>query len=184
MAKYTKFEELPVWKEAARLYNRVLDLLEEPGIALSPGFRNQLDRAALSVSNNIAEGFERVTTSELLSFLAIARGSGGEVRSMMAVVKDRPKLKPHLRLLQDIRALAESCARQLTAWTTSLEGSPVQGKRHMRPVDRQRREAVEKARKFREDFLRSLKPDHPLYHSSEARAARGEPDSEQQTTGG
>ncbi len=75
MSKYTKFEELPVWKEAARLYNRVLDLLEEPGVPLTPGFRNQLDRAALSVSNNIAEGFERVTTNELLSFLAIARGS-------------------------------------------------------------------------------------------------------------
>jgi len=54
MAKYTKFEELPVWQEAARLYNRVLDLLEEPGVPLTPGFRNQLDRAALSVSNNIA----------------------------------------------------------------------------------------------------------------------------------
>src|ERR1017187_5866633 len=94
MSKYTKFEELPVWKEAARLYNRVLDLLEEPGVPLTPGFRNQLDRAALSVSNNIAEGFERVTTNELLAFLAIARGSGGEVRSMMAVVKDRPRLKP------------------------------------------------------------------------------------------
>ena len=124
MAKYTKFEELPVWKEAARLYNRVLDLLEEPGVPLTPGFRNQLDRAALSVSNNVAEGFERVTTNELLAFLAIARGSGGEVRSMMAVVKDRPRLKPHIRHLQDIRTLAESCALQLTAWTGSLELRP------------------------------------------------------------
>ena len=135
MSKYTKFEELPVWKEAARLYNRVLDLLEEPSVPLTPGFRNQLDRAALSVSNNIAEGFERVTTNELLSFLAIARGSGGEVRSMMAVVKDRPRLKPHLRHLQEIRVLAESCARQLTAWTSSVEGSPVQGKRHLPAPD-------------------------------------------------
>ncbi|MEJ0088932.1 MAG: four helix bundle protein [Limisphaerales bacterium] len=47
------------------LYNRVLDLLEEPRVPLTPGFRNQLDRAALSISNNIAEGFERVTTNEL-----------------------------------------------------------------------------------------------------------------------
>ena len=61
MAKYQKFEDLPVWQEGARLYNRVLDLLEEPHLPLSPGYRNQLDRAALSVSNNIAEGFERVT---------------------------------------------------------------------------------------------------------------------------
>ena len=65
--RLTKFEDLPVWKEAAaRLYNRVLDLLEEPGVSLTPGFRNQLDRAALSVSNNIAEGFERVTTNEVV----------------------------------------------------------------------------------------------------------------------
>ena len=55
MPKYEKFEDLPVWQEAARLYNRVLDLLEEPGVPLSPGFRNQLDRAALSVSNHVAE---------------------------------------------------------------------------------------------------------------------------------
>jgi four helix bundle protein len=175
MAKYTKFEELPVWKEAARLYNRVLDLLEEPGVPLTPGFRNQLDRAALSVSNNIAEGFERVTTNELVAFLAIARGSGGEVCSMMAVVKDRPRLKPLLRHLQEIRALAESCARQLTAWTGSLEASPVQGKRHLAVPDRERREVADKARSFRLNFLRSLKPTHPLYTSPEARAARGEP---------
>ena len=58
MAKYGRFEELPVWQEAVRLYNTVLDLLEVPGVALSPGFRNQLDRAALSVSNkNPAKAF-------------------------------------------------------------------------------------------------------------------------------
>jgi four helix bundle protein len=176
MPKYTKFEDLPVWQEAARLYNRVLDLLEEPGVPLTPGFRNQLDRAALSVSNNVAEGFERVTTSELLSFLAIARGSGGEVRSMMAVIKNRPKLRAHVRHLQEIRALAESCARQLTAWTGSLEASPVQGKRHLSAQVRQQHEAADKARAFRLNFLRGLKPGHPLYSSTEARAARGEPD--------
>jgi len=174
MPKYEKFEDLPVWQEAARLYNRVLDLLEEPAVPLTPGFRNQLDRAALSVSNNIAEGFERVTTNELNAFLAIARGSAGEVRSMMAVVKDRPKLKPVVRRLQEIRSLAESCARQLTAWTTAIEDSPVQGKRHLTGEMREKREATLKARDFRQNFLRNLKPEHPLYGSMEARAARGE----------
>src|SRR5207248_9955989 len=97
---------------------------EEPNLPLTSGFRNQLDRAALSISNNIAEGFERMTTRELLSFVPIARGSGGEVRSMVAVVKDGRRLKPFLRHLQEIRSLAESCARQLTAWTSSIEDSP------------------------------------------------------------
>ncbi len=174
MPKYDKFEDLPVWQEAARLYNRVLDLLEEPNVPLTSGFRNQLDRAALSVSNNIAEGFERVTTKELTAFLAIARGSAGEVRSMMAVVKDRPKLQPILRQLQEIRSRAESCARQLTAWTASIENSPVQGKRHLTGAVKQQREIVQKTKDFRLNFLRNLKPEHPLYNSSEARLARGE----------
>jgi four helix bundle protein len=174
MPKYQSFEDLPVWKEAAKLYNRVLDLLEEPNLPLSHSFRSQLDRAALSISNNVAEGFERVTTKELLSFLAIARGSGGEVRSMVAVVRDRPKLKPLVGRLREIRELAESCVRQLTAWTASIEGSEIQGKRHLGGSERRSRQAAQAAKDFRLNFLRNLKPEHPLYKSAEARAARGE----------
>ena len=176
MAKYTKFEELPVWQEAARLYNRVLDLVEEPGVPLTSGFRDQMERAALSVSNNIAEGFERATNRELLAFLAIARGSSGEVRSMIAVVKDRPKLKSRAQHLREFRALAESCSRQLNAWIGSLEASAVQGNRQLGSQQRGEREVAEKARKFRLNFLRNLAPTHPLFTSAEARAARGEPD--------
>jgi four helix bundle protein len=174
MAKYQHFEELPVWQTAAKLYNVVLDLLEEPGVPLTPGFRNQLDRAALSVSNNIAEGFERSTTAELQSFIAIARGSAGEVRSMMAVVKDRPKLKKHVAALQNIRSLAESCARQLTGWAGSIDKLPFEGRRQMPAKTREGREKQQSARDFRLNFLRDLKPTHPLYNSTEAREARGE----------
>lgn len=176
MAKYEHFEELPVWQEAKRLYNVVLDLLEEPGVPLTPGFRNQLDRAALSVSNNIAEGFERATTNELQAFIAIARGSAGEVRSMMAVVHDRPKLRPIVRQLQQIRTLAESCARQLTGWSGSIEKLPFEGRRHLPEKERTTRAVSQKAKDFRLNFLRGLKPGHPLYPSPEARAARGEPE--------
>jgi four helix bundle protein len=173
MAKYERFEDLPVWQEAARLYNAVLDLLEMPGAPLSPGFRNQLDRAALSVSNNVAEGFERSTTAELPAFIAIARGSAGEVRSMMAVVKDRAKLKAHATELQGIRAMAESCCRQITGWEGSIQKLPFQGPRHLPEKERRSREETKKVDDFRLGFLRSLKPEHPLYHTREARAARG-----------
>jgi len=180
MAKYQRFEELPVWQEAARLYNAVQDLLETAGLPLSTGFRNQLDRAALSISNNVAEGFERVSTAELLQFLGIARGSAGEVRSMMAVVANRPKLKPFARDLLHIRTLAESCARQIGGWLESIEKSPVQGKRHLTPQNREQKRIADKAAEFRLNFLRNLKPDHPLYKSPEARAARGEKDEHHQ----
>jgi four helix bundle protein len=49
--------------------------------------RDQIERAALSVANNIAEGFERGTTQELITFLYIARGSAGEVRSMCCLIE-------------------------------------------------------------------------------------------------
>jgi len=174
MAKYQTFEELPVWREAARLYNRVLDLLEEPNLPLSSGFRNQLDRAALSISNNVAEGFERLTTSELISFLAIAKGSGGEVRSMLAVIMDRPRLRPFIQRLREIGELAESCGRQLGAWMGSIEDSPVKGRRHLDAKTRRARQLSQAAEEYRLRFLRNLKPEHPLYRSAEARAARGE----------
>lgn len=175
MARYERFEDLPVWQEAGRLYNAVLDLLELP-TQLTPGFRNQLDRAALSVSNNIAEGFERSTTRELLSFIAIARGSSGEVRSMISVVKNRPKLRLHAPALEGIYALAKSCARQLNAWAKSVEASPVEGNRRLSADQRESRRQAQAAGEYRLRFLRNLQSTHPLYNSSEARAARGEPE--------
>jgi four helix bundle protein len=174
MAKYQHFEELPVWQEAAKLYTATLDLLEGSGVPLTSGFRGQLDRAALSVSNNIAEGFERATTAELLSFIAIARGSAGEVRSMILVVRGRPEVKEYASSLDRIRILAESCSRQLTGWSVAVERLPFQGRRQLPDREKSVRESIEKAREFRQQFLRNLKPNHPLYRSREACQARGE----------
>lgn len=175
MAKYEHFEQTPAWQEAARLYNLVLDLLETHGSRFSSGFRNQLDRAALSVSNNIAEGFDRRTTSELEQFLGTARGSASEVRSMCLVVHQRPGLGPALASLRGVIASAESCAWQLTAWLAAVEAGPIQGRRTLDPQTRQQRRPKQAAADYRLRFLRGLKPDHPLYHSPEARAALGEP---------
>ena len=121
MAVYARFEDLPVWQEAARLYNSALDLLQSQKLLLGPGWRLQFERAALSVSNNIAEGFERLTPNELRNFLVIARGSAGEVRSMVGVVVRRRETQPHVVQLQEIRNIAESCARQQGAWLQSID---------------------------------------------------------------
>jgi four helix bundle protein len=174
MPKYERFEDLPVWQEAAKLYNCALDFLEKPNLPVSSGFRGQLDRAALSVSNNIAEGFWRITTAELISFLGIARGSAAEVCSMIAVVAKRPKLGQFAGDFARIQQTAESCGRQLSAWMGAIEESPVQGKRHLSGREREKRETEQNARNFRTQFLRNLKPNHPLYNTPEAKAARGE----------
>jgi four helix bundle protein len=174
MAKYQRFEEVPAWQAAAELYNRVLDLFEEPNVPVTGTFRNQMERAALSVSNNIAEGFERSTTGELVSFLAIGRGSAGEVRSMVAVVKSRPKLGRHAVRLEEIGKLADSCVRQLNAWSRAVEEGSFQGKRRPGKKELAAKVAFTAAKDYRVKWLKGLKPEHPLYNSAEAKEARGE----------
>jgi hypothetical protein len=60
--KYERFEDLPVWKDAVELAVRIFDLAEDDAFKGKASLRDQLERAAVSVSNNIAEGFERGTT--------------------------------------------------------------------------------------------------------------------------
>src|SRR5258708_38601652 len=74
---YQRFEDLPVWQEAARLFEQTDDFLEIAPRRARASFRDQLERAVVSVSNNIAEGFERGTTNELLCFLYAARRGEG-----------------------------------------------------------------------------------------------------------
>ena len=93
---------------------------------------------------------------------------------MMAVVKNRPRLKRHLAALQEIRELSESCARQLTGWASSLDKLTFEGRRHMSAREREAQRIAKASRDFRLEFLKNLKPSHPLYQSLEARAARGE----------
>jgi four helix bundle protein len=162
---YERFEDLPVWQTAAELYELTEDLLASEAFLVTRGFRDQLDRAALSVSNNIAEGFERGTTNELLAFIYIARGSAGEVRSMLVLKERRAKktgwpagLKSQIN---DLKSIAESCSRQLRAWADSLQNSDIKGQRHLN--DRVRREADDKRRAaaFEKELLRRLPEWHP-----------------------
>ena len=66
---YQRFEDLPVWQAALKLGVEVYRLTRPRWFADKADVRDQMRRAALSISNNIAEGFERGTTSELLMFL-------------------------------------------------------------------------------------------------------------------
>ena len=101
--KYGRFEDLPVWKEAIELARRVYALTKDRFFNQPGDLRDQIRRSSLSVSNNIAEGFERGSTAELLAFLYIARGSCGETRSML-LFTERFSEAEHLKSqISDIR---------------------------------------------------------------------------------
>ncbi len=84
MAKYNSFEEMEVYQKALQFGVKVYKLtLTNEKIAKDYGLKDQLQRAALSISNNIAEGFEREGNQEFKQALAISKGSAGEVRSQL-----------------------------------------------------------------------------------------------------
>lgn len=76
------FENLEIWRDAVELAARVYELFRSCGDA---GFRAQIQRAAVSVSSNIAEGYERDSNPDFIRFPFIAKGSCGEVRSQTYV---------------------------------------------------------------------------------------------------
>ena len=83
------FEELIIWQEARKLCTRIYADFKR---IRDYGFNDQIQRAAVSIMNNIAEGFDRSKISkdnkQFISFLNIASGSSGEVKSMLYLAQD------------------------------------------------------------------------------------------------
>ncbi len=173
---YERFEDLPVWQEAIRLAEGCEDFLIAAKRQITWSKRDQLDRCSLSVSNNIAEGFERGTTNELLAFLYIARGSAGETRSMLCFFERRPALRDFKDQIAALKPIAESCSRQIRAWAESLQNSDIKGPRHLNDSSRQqwtqKRQAEEAHKSFEQlerAHMAKLPKDHPLRNEYERR---------------
>jgi len=77
-----KFEDLEIWKRATRLS---VNLYKEMSKIRDYGFRDQITRSGLSIPSNIAEGFERSSPKEFMTFLNYARGSCGELRTQIHI---------------------------------------------------------------------------------------------------
>lgn len=79
------FEDLRVWQKGIELVKQVYILTKDGELSRDFGLRDQLRRASVSIPTNIAEGFERYSRKEYVNFLNIAKGSAGEVRSLLRV---------------------------------------------------------------------------------------------------
>ena len=87
--KIGRFEDIIAWQKAKELTNLVYKEFET---SKDYGFKNQIQKACVSIMNNIAEGFERKSNKEFKYFLFVAKGSCGEVRSMLHLAKELEKL--------------------------------------------------------------------------------------------
>ncbi len=86
-----RFEDIIAWKKAMRL---TVTIYKQFNHCKDYSFRDQIRRASVSITNNIAEGYERNTNKEFKHFLFIAKGSCGEVRSMIHLAHSLKYISP------------------------------------------------------------------------------------------
>src|ERR1051325_2590934 len=83
-----RFEELIAWQKARFLTAQIYKVTGEGDFAKDFGLKNQIQRAAVSIMSNIAEGFERARPAEFHQFLSMAKASCAELRSQLYVAFD------------------------------------------------------------------------------------------------
>lgn len=126
MATIKRFEDLDAWKKGRALSWSVYNMTQQKAFYKDFALRDQIRRAAISVSANIAEGFERRSNKEFAYFLGIAKGSAGEVRSLFYLALDygyidEKSFKNILNLAEETIQIIAGLIRYLSK--TDLKGS-------------------------------------------------------------
>lgn len=122
MATIKQFEDLLAWQKARELVKEVYRAF---GNCRDRGFTDQIQRAAVSVMSNIAEGFERGTQAELINYLFIAKGSCGEVRAQLYVALDVGYLDAET--FKRLNRLSADCSVLIYRFMQSIKQSGVAG---------------------------------------------------------
>jgi four helix bundle protein len=109
-AKIETFEDLEIWKKAIDLYVDVYSLSGKGTLRTDFSAKDQLKRATLSISNNIAEGFEYENNLQFMRFLRYSKGSAGEVRSMLHAFHRTNQIddETHKKLIEAVLIISKS----------------------------------------------------------------------------
>jgi four helix bundle protein len=153
--KYSTFEELPAWNAALSFALRVFELTNKADFRGLGDTKNQLERASLSISNNIAEGFERGTTVELINFLYIARGSAGESRSMLRLCESLDRFSNFKSEISNLIGMAVNISKQLHGWLESLKNTEIKGVKFLTEKEKtrvQKRQELEEFEREMQEF--------------------------------
>jgi four helix bundle protein len=114
---YQSFEDLDVWQRGCRLTVGVFKAFAD---CKNFSFRDQIQRSALSVPSNVAEGSERGSTKEFAHFLNIAKGSSGELRTQLYIARKldfiaKPTFEALLQESKELSAMLEGLRRSMLA---------------------------------------------------------------------
>lgn len=132
MATVQCFEDLLCWKKSRELVSEVYKAFNN---CRDHGFKDQIQRASVSVMSNIAEGFESGTKQEFLNYLYIAKGSAGEVRAQLYAAYDIGYL--NIETFKRLKELAEECSRLLSSFTKTVKTGSLSGlqRKYEKPKD-------------------------------------------------
>jgi four helix bundle protein len=127
MTTVQKFEDLICWQKSRLLTKEIYRVLKN---CKDFGFKDQIQRAAVSIMSNIAEGFERGTQQELVNYLYIAKGSAGEVRAQLYVALDVGYL--NIEMFKYLNNLVQECSRLIQSFAQKVKGGSKQGSQFKR----------------------------------------------------
>ena len=126
MATFQSFEEIEAWQKARKLSREVYKVSNQNPFVKDFGLRDQIRRASVSIMANIAEGFERNGTSEFRQFLAIAKGSVGEVQAHLYIALDQNYISDR-KTFEELHALAADTGRLIGGLMNYLRTSEMRG---------------------------------------------------------
>jgi four helix bundle protein len=118
----SRFEDIEAWQTARKLANTIYDLTESGKFEKDYGLKNQIQRAAVSVMSNIAEGFESHTQAIFIDLLGRAKGSAGEVRSQLYLAFDRHYITQ--TQFDQAHNLTDKVSRQIYRFMEYLKSQP------------------------------------------------------------
>ncbi len=135
MAKIGRFEDMEVWQQARMIVKKIYSITCQGKFSRDFGLREQIQRAAISIMSNIAEGFERGTNKEFIQFLFIAKGSAGEVRSQLYIALDLGYIEEDT--FNSLNADLISISSQISGFIQYLKSSEMRGTEAMRKYEQQ-----------------------------------------------
>lgn len=125
---FQKFEDIKAWQKSRELTRQTYDVSNRDKFFKDFGLRDQIRRAGISVMSNIAEGFERSGTAEFVQFLAMAKGSVGEVVSQLYVARDQKYITSDE--FDRLSELARDTARMISGLMSYLRKSGIRGTKY------------------------------------------------------